>query len=126
MARTVITPVAVITGSGYPALPLAANSADAPEIVADIVDGNTFVHTGREIIIVHNTAVGAQTVTIAAAPDRFGRAGLDIATYSIGIGEIAVFGPFPLEGWRQTDGTMHLNASDVGIKYSVYRLPSVP
>lgn len=126
MARTLLTPVAPATGNGYPALPLTALSADLPETAADVANGNAFVHTGREQIIVRNSTVGAVTVTIGAAPDRFGRSGLDIAAYSIAAGKTATFGPFPLEGWRQSTGWMHVNASDAGALISVVRMPSIP
>lgn len=126
MARTLLTPVATATGTGYPTLPLVALSATLPETPADVVNGNAFVHTGKEVIIAYNSTAGAEDVTIGAAPDRFGRTGLDIAAYALAAGKTAFFGPFPLEGWRQTTGWMHIDASDVGILLSVVRLPSIP
>lgn len=126
MPRTVLTPVAPATGNGYPTLPLTALSADLPEAASDVANGNAFVHTGRELIVARNSTVGAATVTVGAAPDRFGRTGLDIAAYSIAAGKTATFGPFPLEGWRQTTGWMHVNGSDAGILLSILRLNSLP
>lgn len=127
MPRTSITPQTPVTGNGYPTLPLTALAADVTYAAADVSNGNAFVHTGREVIIVRNGhATLPQTVTVKAAPDRFGRTGLDIAVYSIVAGKTAFFGPFPIEGWRQTDGKLWLDASTVDILFGIMRLPSMP
>lgn len=120
MARTALT-VDVLGGS-YPVLPVVVDSLDITETAADVVNGNSFISTGREILIARNSAVGAETFTVGSVVDDKNRDG-DITTYSVGIGEIAAFGPVEIAGWQQADGTVYLDASDVGILFTILRLP---
>lgn len=122
MARQVLTPV---TAPGpYPALPLGANSRDVAFTAAgaSFADGSSFPITGRELLLVHNGNAGAQTVTISSVADDLGRTG-DITTYSIGIGEYALFGPFKKEGWGQSTGALHFAASAADVEFLVVRVP---
>jgi hypothetical protein len=119
MPRTIVTPRAVTVG--HPTLPVPVNSLDLTEVAADIVNKNRVVHTGKEVIVAHNTDVGAVTVTITSVPVH-GRSG-DVTAYSLGAGEIALFGPYPTTGWRQTDGYLYFEASDVDCKFAVLKLP---
>lgn len=120
MARTALTPQS-LPGS-TPSLPLAADSADITWTAADNVNGNDVPHTGREIVLVRNDNVGAQTVTITSVADPYNRTG-DITTYSVGIGEYAAFGPFDVAGWKQADGKLYLDASAADVFFAVLRLP---
>lgn len=96
------------------------NLADLTMAAADVANKNQFVFRPRDLIVAHNTAIGAQTVTItSAAAHKTGRTG-DIAAYSIGAGEYAVFGPFvEQDGFRQADGYIYLEASDAGVLLGV-------
>jgi hypothetical protein len=86
-------------------------------------DKNTFAVGGNDLVIAHNTTVGALTVTINSVPDpMFGRTG-DITTYSIPASEYAVFGPFKGAGWAQSGGVVNLEASAVGVEFAVIALP---
>ena len=122
MAILTLTPQSVI--AKYPATPLTADSADFEFTVAgaDFADGARFPHTGRELILVINGAVGAETVTINSSADPKGRQG-PITAYSVGPGEFAVFGPFPVTGWRQADGYLTMVASDADMAFAILRLP---
>jgi hypothetical protein len=122
MARVVL-PVTNPPGK-YPVVPLAALSADITWTAADVVNKEQVALTGREIVLAWNTDAGAQTVTINSSPDPQSRTA-DIAAYSIGAGLISGFGPFPLEGWAQGDGTLHLEASSANVKFAVLRLPAL-
>ncbi len=123
MARTPVTPVAVL--GPYPTLPVAANSLDfaftAPAVAAD---GVSFVMTGREILLVQNTDVGAQTFTLESTVDAKGRTG-DVTTYSLAAGEFACFDARGLEGWRQASGgAFYLKMSADTVKVAILRLAS--
>jgi hypothetical protein len=109
----------------YPALPLVATSADFVYTAADASNGNSFVSTGRELVLVNNSGGSAYTVTFTSVVDSVNRTG-DITTYSVGAGLFSVFGPFAMNGWKQTDGTVHVTASNAAIKFAVIRLPSTP
>lgn len=108
---------------GYPDMPLVADSADFVWTAAgaDFVAGAGFDHTGMEIILVRNDNVGAQTVTITSVLDAHNRLGT-ITTYSVGAGEYAAFGPFPLAGWQASDGDMNLTFSAADMYVAVLRL----
>jgi hypothetical protein len=90
---------------------------------AIVADKEQFVATGKELVIAHNTNVGAQTVTITSAADETGRT-KDITTDSLAAGAIRVYGPFPLPGWVQA-GTqyIYLQAGHADIKFGVIVLP---
>jgi len=123
MAELEITPQTLV--GHYPATPLSANAADITFEAsgADFADGASFPHTGREIILVRNDNVGAQTITIESKADAKNREG-DITTYSIGASEYAAFGPFPVDGWRQSDGDMNFAVSAADLYLAVIRLPA--
>lgn len=118
MARTDLTKTTALGAYGT----YAVNAADLTMAAADVVNKNQFVASGNDLIVAHNTGASAYTVTISSAPDPYGRSG-DIAAYSIGAGEYAVFGPMKLPGWMQTDGKVYLEASNAAVKFGVVALP---
>lgn len=124
MARTAL-PIVSVVGS-YPTLPLGVGAAAFVFTAADNVNGNSFVATGREILLVQNSDSVAQTITIHSAVDSpYNRSG-DITTYSLAAGTFAgPFGPFLLPGWLQSDGTVWLDTSAATIKFCVVHLPSL-
>jgi hypothetical protein len=121
MARTAIT-AASIRELSYQHTTVAADEADLATEAGDDVNGNDTPCTGKELIVVSNTDVGAQTVTFTAAPDEIGRAG-SISAYSVGAGELAVFGPFSTSGWRQSDDKLYIDVSDATVEIGVLRIP---
>lgn len=111
MPRQTITAVAVT--SKYP-----ADKVTIAEVAADASNFEKMILTGREILIAHNTNAGstARTVTITSVADAEGRTG-DITATSIAAGAFAMFGPFALDGWKQSDGYLYFQASHAEIKY---------
>lgn len=122
MARQTITKTTA-PGS-YPSLQPAANALDITWVQADTVNKEQFKLTGREILLAWNQGVGAQTVTVDSVVDKHKRTG-SITAYSIGASEIAVLGPFALEGWRQTDGNLYLEANSTDIRFAVIEVPNL-
>lgn len=125
MAGLVALPIYTPPG-GYPSLPITPLAAAVVFTAADAVS-NTFVSTGRELLLVQNTGAAA-TVTVTSVADQINRTG-DITAYSLPIGSgtptFAVLGPFPAQGWKQSNGTIIVAASTTGIAFAVIRLPSV-
>lgn len=119
---TPLTPVTPI--GGYPTLPLTALSAALTFVASDNVNGNSFVLTGRELLLLWNTTGGALTVTISSSNDPQKRTG-DISAYSVPANAWAMFGPLPIVGWAQSDGTLLFTTSDAGLEAAVLRLPTV-
>jgi hypothetical protein len=101
-----------------------ANAADLVETAANVGNKNQFLLRPRDLLIAHNIGVGAQTVTLTSVEDEHGRT-KDVTAYSIGAGEIAVFGPFlSEEGWMQPDGYVYVEANSADVKFSVVQLPA--
>jgi hypothetical protein len=110
------------------ATPLTALSAALVFTPADVANGNSFVSTGRELILVMNTGAAPGTVTINSVADPTARTG-DVTAYSLPIGSVtpqfAVHGPLPLAGWAQADGTVHLQGSAATVWFCIVRLPAL-
>ena len=68
MARTDINSSAILT-IGDQGLSVAAGERDIPFEASDAANGLQTPCTGKELMVVANTDVGAQTVTSDAAPD---------------------------------------------------------
>jgi hypothetical protein len=116
MARTVLVPSAA--PGQYPAAGVVLTEA-----AADTSNFNSFVSTGKELLVARNThATLAQTVTINSTADSFGRTG-DITAESIVAGGIHIFGPFAKSYWAQSGGSINCQASDATVKLSVVQLP---
>lgn len=103
---------------------IAADSLDATFTAADVSNGNSYVATGKEMVIVLNShASSAYTFTVTSVADDLGRTG-DITTYSLAAGEYAVVGPVPVRGWRQpSSGKVLIAGSNAAIKFLVIRIP---
>ncbi len=119
MARTVLTKL-VALGTRTDAY-AAANSADLTMAAADVANKNQFAASGKDLVIAHNTGASPYTITVTSVADGLGRTG-DIASFSLGAGEYAAFGPFYPDGWVQTDGKVYLEASNASVKFGVVDL----
>lgn len=103
---------------------LAADAADFTWTAADVANGNSCDHTGRELILVNNTGASPYTVTVTSVADELGRTGDKPSAYSMAAGDYSVFGPYPVRGWRQSTGKLHFSASNAAVKFVIIRLPS--
>jgi len=99
-----------------------ANAADITMLVADVSNKEMVVASGNDLVVAHNTGGSPYTITVSSVVDPYGRTG-DVAAYSLGAGEYAVFGPFANDGWRQTDGKLYFEASNAAVKFGVVKLP---
>jgi len=120
MAATVITVQQLL--SPFPVTPLTANSADIVFTALTVTEGDTFVCTGREVILIKN-GTGTNTLTISSSDDEKGRAE-DITSYSLAAGDFAMFGQglTNSQGWK-TGGKIKMTPSSAEIKAAVLRLP---
>lgn len=102
-----------------------ATDLDFTFAAADNVNGNSYIVTGREILVARNDNVGAQTLTLNGVPDEKNRSG-PITAYSIGIGLYSIFtqGLTNAKGFKQSDGTITLIASAADVMLAVLRLPA--
>lgn len=120
--RTAISAAAIRT-VGDQALGVVADDWELPFEALDDVNGNVVKSTGTEILVFQNTAVGAQTVTLTAAPDAYGRTGA-ITAYSLDPDEVVTTEVLRSEVWAQADGNIYIDASDAAVKVAVLRLSS--
>lgn len=120
VARTTLTPLSV--AGPYPVLPVVADSLDFAFAAADNTNGNDFIITGKELLLVQNSDSSAHTFTATSVPDQLNRTG-DITTYSMAAGEFAAFSFSNIAGWKQADGKVWLAANSNLIKFAVLRLP---
>lgn len=107
---------------------LPAPYADAPATLtweaADPVEGNQVTLSGNEVLLVRNDDAADQTVTITSAPDpTYGRTE-DLGPITIPAGGYRAFQRFKLEGWRQPDGYLYIDASAATMMFAVLRLPA--
>lgn len=119
MARVNLTaqvPTPVLAGA------LAADAAKLTWTAADATNFQMTDHTGNELILAWNQSADTdRTVTIETVADDLGRTG-DIAAYNVDFASISVLGPFPLEGFRQSNGKLNFKASHADIKFAVIKL----
>jgi len=118
MARTSISPNVLVRQQ----VGVSADAADLSWGASDSANGNAVPFNARLLVFARNDDVGAQTITIAAPADPFGRTG-SIDTYSLDADEEACFGYFEPSGWKQADGTLWIDTSDNNVKLLVYQLP---
>lgn len=118
-ARTALT---VKTPKDVNSATFAANSADVTFTAADTSNKNSFVSTGKEILMVQNSGGSDYTLTITSAPDELGRV-KDVDSYTLSTTEFACFGPIQQRGWKQADGKVYLEGSNAAIKFLVIRVP---
>jgi len=102
--------------SGYAVVP-----ASFTFVACDASNGNSFVNTGRQVLIAFNSDASAHSITVASVADSAGRTG--DSTKNINAGAYYVFQFFPLNGWNQTDGTIHTTCSDATLKLAVITFP---
>lgn len=117
MARTDLTAITVKSGKD------AYTATTLTSVAADTTNFNAVALTGKEILIARNSGASAYTVTITSVADPvYGRTG-DISAVSIPAGESRMWGPFPLEGWRQADNKLYFQANNAAVLFTVIRLP---
>ena len=120
MARTALT----VQTAKIPFEAISAGGADFTMAASDGTGGNSYVCTGKELLIAFNDGTAAYTITIDSVADEKNRTG-DITSYSMAAGDYAAFtvGMTNDKGWKQTGGVIHVDTNNAGIKLAVLRLP---
>lgn len=115
MPRTTLTKTTCTT-NGWPTAGVTATVT-----AADASNLNQCTFTGKEVIIARNSGAGARTVTITSVT-YLGRTG-HITAESIAAGATKVFGPFAIDGWKQTDGYLYFQGEHAEVLFTVLVLP---
>jgi hypothetical protein len=112
----------IITGKSQFFIPT-ATSLDFVWTAADVT-GNTFVCTGKELLLMNNTGAAPYTVTIASQPDIKGRSGDIVYTVGVGLFSHWTGGMTTEQGWvNETTRIITVTASNIAVKFAVLRLP---
>lgn len=101
-----------------------AGSLDYTTAAADVT-GNTFVCTGREILLVENPAGGSTyTLTISGVVDEKNRTGA-ITSYSMAAGDRIIWlgGLTNSPGWKASTGLITVTANNAAVLLAVIKLP---
>ena len=106
----------------YPPLPVTALSLDATVITPTDTSGIEFNATGREIVLVQNTAGAPGTFTMVSTADPQGRTG-DIGPYTVAAGGFAVLTP-PQLGFASGTGKITIAVSAATMKFIIVRVPN--
>lgn len=95
----------------------------------DATNGNSFVWTGREVLLFLNTDTSAHTVTINSVADPFGRLDTSLTTYSIqaegtpvsGLSGTAIIEFSQGQGWIGSGNVVTMTTSSALVYVAVVR-----
>jgi hypothetical protein len=104
----------------YPVLPVTADSLDLSLQACDVGNGNQFVASGKDLLIVQNSGAAPYTFTVTSVADAQKRTG-DVTTYSLAAGDVAVL-LLQNDGWRQSDGYIYIAGSNIAVKFALIAL----
>lgn len=100
-----------------PTAGVTAGQLDQSFVAADIVNGNYFVASGEDILVVQNTGDVSQTFTLFSAPDASGR--FANVVYTVAAEGFAAVVINVASLYTMSDGTVQLNASSTTIQFLV-------
>lgn len=89
----------------------------------DAANGNSFIATGKELLIIQNTDASPHTFTLTSVNDQLGRLDSSLTNYSVPANSFAAIQMSQLSGWFQSsDSTVHMTTSSALLKITVIRL----
>jgi len=102
-----------------------AGLADFTFAAGTVTDGDNWVCSGRDILIVYNSSAGVLTVTVVSTDDETNRAGT-ITAYSLAAGDYAAFGVglTNSKGWQGAGKKIRITVSHADVKVAVLTLPA--
>jgi hypothetical protein len=106
----------------YPTLPVAANSLDGTVVTPTDTSGIEFTASGREVVIVQNTAGAPGTFTVVSTADAQNRTG-DMGPYTVAAGGFAWVSP-PTVGFIGATGKITITVSAATMKFIIFRVPN--
>jgi hypothetical protein len=125
LAFAVITPltVVVLKQNNYPVV---AGDLNITPAAMDAANGNSFVATGKEVILFLNTDTATHTVTITSTNDNYGRLDTSLTTYVVpvavgGLSGISAIEMTQLNGWVQAGSVVDMTTSSALVKIAVLR-----
>lgn len=106
--------------------PVVAGDLTLASVAMDATNGNSFIWTGREVLVFLNTDASAHTITINSVADPFGRLDTSLTTYSIpavasGKSGVAVIEFSQGQGWIGSGNVVTMTTSSALIYVGVER-----
>lgn len=117
MSQTALTPVQ-LKQNNYAVI---AGDLLITPAAMDAGNGNSFVATGKEVLLFQNTDAAAHTITISSVADGLGRTDSSLTNYSIPANGIAAIQMSQLIGWIQAGQVVNLATSSALVKIAVLR-----
>lgn len=117
MSQTALTTV-VLKQDNYA---VQAGDLTITPVAMDAANGNSFIATGREVLIFQNTDTAAHTITITDTADKLGRHDTSLTSYSIPASGFAAIQMKDITSWIQpgTGGAVYLATSSALVKVAV-------
>lgn len=85
----------------------------------DASNGNSFVPSGREVLIFQNSDSAAHTITITSVADKLGRVDTSLVSYSIPANGYAAIQASEIGPWIETTGLVYLATSSALVKVAI-------
>jgi hypothetical protein len=117
MAQTALTPVQ-LKQDNYAVI---AGDLTITPVVMDVANGNSFIATGREVLVIQNTDAAAHTFGITSVSDSLGRSDSSLSAYSVAANSFVAIQMSTLAGWIQPTGVVNLTSSSALLKIVVLR-----
>ena len=125
LAFAVITPLTVVQlkQNNYQ---VTAGDLNLTPVAMDASNGNSFVATGKEVLVFLNSDTATHTVTITSVADNYGRLDTSLTTYTVpvaagGLSGVSAIEMTQLNGWVQSGQVIDLTTSSALIKILVLR-----
>jgi len=125
LAFAVITPLTVVQlkQNNYQ---VQAGDLNQTPVAMDATNGNSFVATGKEVLVFLNTDTATHTVTITSVADNYGRLDTSLTTYTVpvavgGLSGISTIEMTQLNGWAQSGQVIDMTTSSALVKILVLR-----
>lgn len=88
----------------------------------DNTNGNSFIGTGQEVLLVQNSDTAAHTFTVTSVADSLGRTDSSLTGYSVAASSFAAIQMKYLQGWGASGtNTVTLACNSALIKFAVVR-----
>lgn len=113
--------VLVLKQNNYP---VQAGDLSTTFTACDTVNGNSFVVTGQEILLVQNSDASTHTFTVTSVADSYGRLDTSLTNYTVAVSPaIVAIQVKQLAGWAQTGQVINMTCSSALLKFEVLRYP---
>lgn len=100
--------------------PVLADAVTVTATAADATEKEQTLLTGRELLIARNSGASSRVCTITSVAHPVTKRTGDIVE-TIPAGEMRLFGPFDVDGFKQTNGYLYFEAAHADILWSVIR-----